>query len=236
MRSILIITVFLIISCNEVTVEEIDQNNTTFKNSQPDIDQNKCNSVCIYNSKTYLLLNLDNPIEIINQNIPCSNIIVHTNNGSVKKSNNDRCYYILKPSNSGKLTLSVYKKIKTDSLLITKKEFRVKPLFKATAHIAVWGYKGDISKEHLINLREIKAPVINHDIDIRNEVVSFTFLAFRGKDLLFFQDYTTGKFNDDIKSKFNQLKRCDRIMFTNIVTKSIYNHQETINSIEYYIK
>ena len=36
--------------------------------------------------------------------------------------------------------------------------------------------------------------------------------------------------------EIDQIKRSDRIMFTNIVTKSIYNHPETVNSIEFYVK
>ncbi|HPH16390.1 MAG TPA: GldM family protein, partial [Bacteroidales bacterium] len=76
---------------------------------------------------------LENPIEIIVEDLKCKNIGVSTTNGKIEKY--AECSYIFKADTIGEANISVYRKNKNDSILLGTYYFKVKNIPNPTPRL-----------------------------------------------------------------------------------------------------
>ncbi len=173
----------------------------------------------------FMWYGLNNLIQI-EDNIEKSNLIIKAKNGNI--SNILDSAFMVKPTNYGWTTLSIYQIQKNDTIKIAEKIYKVKPFPQATATINGGINNDSISKQVLCSQFGIQVSVYNYDIDVNYEPVSYEVMIIQQGYILHSEKYTGNKFNDELKNVFQVLEKGDRVFIYNIISKDQNgeNHKE----------
>lgn len=156
---------------------------------------------------------LDNPMNIIVEEIPCDEIYVSTNNGEMKSKGN--CEYIFHPDEVGMASIFIYKIEKGDTIQIEERKYRVKRWPISKARIGRIN-SGKIGLTEFKVQRGVIVPVENFDISANYKVVSYRLQIVRGQDLIGEEVNIGGKFEEKTKKLILKTERGDRIIVDEI--------------------
>lgn len=170
-------------------------------------------SICNTRENT-LYFGIDNPILAVVEGMKCDSIIVTTDNGVI---NGDTCYYSIQPSHIGKATIYTKMLEGNDTIILGQKIFRVKKIPAPTARISGMT-SGVISKNLLAAQLGIKASLDNFDFDLHFIIASYSVVIMHGQDTIYIKQVIGQKFTNEMISKFQNLKKEDGVIFTDIKT------------------
>ena len=105
--------------------------------------------------------------------------------------------------------------IKNDTILIGKKEFRVKKILLPVASVGSKYCEG-IQKNYLIASGGIVARFLNMDFDLTVKIDSFSVLIFREKTPIYKTSVVGNKFSEELIAEFRKLQSNDELIFYNI--------------------
>ena len=190
-------------------------------------------NIAISNTKQNIFyLGIDNPFEVVVENMKCGTFIVTTNNGKIK---GELCYYMIIPEKTGTATISI-KTIKgNDTTILKQKYFRVKNLPKPTAKIAGKN-SGSINKKLLAAQTGIIANLENFDIDIHYYIKEFSILIVSKTGTVYFKTIEGAKLTKGIKIKISDLQKDDKIYFIDIIAIGPSQIKEALNTIKLIIE
>lgn len=157
--------------------------------------------------------NLDHPMNIIVEEIPCDEVFVSTNNGDIKSEGN--CEYVFNPSEVGVASIFIHKIEKGDTVLIEERKYRIKRWPRTNARIGRIN-SGKMELAEFKIQRGVIAPVENFDIDANYKVISYRLHIIRGNDLVGEAFNKGGKFEDKTKNLILLAERGDRIIVDEI--------------------
>ncbi len=157
---------------------------------------------------------LDNPMNIIVEGIPCSEIFVSTNNGEMQSKEN--CEYVFFPRKVGIASIFIHKIEKGDTIEIEERKYRVKRWPRSKARIGRIN-SGKIGLAEFKIQRGIIVPVENFDIDANYKVISYRLQIVRGQDLIGEVFNTGGKFEEKARGLILKAESGDRIIVDEIM-------------------
>lgn len=189
--------------------------------------------ICIENKVTnFSWIGFNNLIEINDQD-DCSKLILKTNNGTVTRSNN--CTFYFNPSKVGIAKLTVYRTSGNDTIKIGDKILKAKYFPIATSTIGGKS-NGTILKKLLLAQNRIDVDVLNFDIDLHYDVISFEILIIKGDKVPFKKEFKGGEFDENLKAEFNNLNKGDALLFFNIKAKDKLNQIQKATNIYFTIE
>lgn len=177
------------------------------------IAKGQTTSICNTRENT-LYFGIDNPILAVVEGFNCDSFIVTTDNGIIT---GDTCYYSIRPANIGKATIYTKKLSGTDTIILGQKIFRVKKIPAPTARIAGMT-SGKINKKLLAVQTGIRTTLDNFDFDIHFIVSNYSVLVMRNQDSIFVRQVSGQKFTEEMKSKFLELEKNEKVFFYEIKT------------------
>jgi hypothetical protein len=193
----------------------------------------KGQTVAVSNIKeNRLYLGIDNPLEVVVENLKCNSILIKTDNGKIE---GESCKYRIAPAKIGRANISVYKLKGKDTTLIVTKEFRVKNIPKPTAKIAGKSF-GTIKKNLLAAQYGIKAELDDFDFDIHFNVSSYSVIVVSNQDSIFVRKIEGARFTKEMSEEFLKLQQNDKVYFVDIIAIWPDSHKDNLNSIEFLIE
>ncbi len=187
-------------------------------------------NIQVQNLRSWLFINIDNPMFINYDEIPLNEIIIKAPSCKISTLKQDG-YFSLTPLRRGHIDLKVYRKINQDSMLLWEGIFSAKYLPQPSAFI-IRG-RNSMSKQTFLAQRGIYTALVNYGISIGFPVARYTIIITKGEKLLLLKDMLGGEFSPEFRKKLKDLLTGgERIFFTNIEIKSRYHDTKTVNSIE----
>ena len=184
------------------------------------------------NKMNVLYIGVSNPLDVVVENMNCASFFVTTDNGTIS---GDSCNFKIRVVRRGRATIFVNKIVGKDTILIDKKEFRVK---RVPAPIAKIGNRksGTISKHELIAHGGITAALENFYYEARVHVSNYKVVLLKEQKVIFEKDIEGNIFTKEIKTEIRKLQTGDTVRFENIYYIWSGYKREVRNTIEFTIK
>ncbi len=179
-----------------------------------------------------IYLGIDNAIDVVVENNPCSYIFLKTDNGQIKGEN---CQYYIHPDRLGTARIDVLLISNKDTNVIDRKYLRVRNIPDPIVKIADKKH-GLISKNELIVQLGISASFEDFDINAHIHVKSWKMIIIRGHNALFLKENIGAKFSKDIQEGLNLLQSLDSVLFYDIITVLPDSREVRLNTMEFLIE
>ena len=174
-------------------------------------------NIAIENSRAMnIIYPWSNPLTIVVENVPCSNLFVKTDNGSIQGNN---CNYTISPETVGRATLSIYQINGTDTLLLGEKKFRVKRFPLSKPYLGVRN-SGLISLPFLKAQLGVMVRIENFDINASVRVKNYRISIIRKDDLIKQFNNEGPKFTTEVREYFKSLKSGDKIFIDKVFVRT----------------
>ena len=163
--------------------------------------------------KTNLLYeNIDNPIQIAVENESCDSLIIETNNGEIS---GDSCEYSIRPNKTGEAVIYIKKKVNNDTILLGKRNFRVKRI-PLPIPIIQGKSSGIVNKEFFNWQYEISTKYEYIFLHINIKVEKYSVMIFRNNSPVFKEDVKGALFSKAMQIEFQKLEAGDEVVFYNV--------------------
>lgn len=174
-------------------------------------------NIAIENTRAMnIIYSWKNPITIVVENIPCSNLFIKTNNGKIEGNN---CNYFITPEKIGRAIISVHQINDSDTLLIAEKKFRVKRFPLSKPYV---GNKnsGLISLAYLQAQLGILVRIENFDISAKVKVNSYRVSIIRKNEMIEQYEIKGAKFTLEVREHFKRLQASDKILIDKVYVRT----------------
>ncbi|WP_439131430.1 hypothetical protein [Polaribacter sp.] len=164
-------------------------------------------------SHKYLFLGLPNSIDIYNKGIDCSDLKIEVDNANFTK---DLCNLILTPNLIGPLKIIIYDRF--DNVVSEKSMIVVDIPLKAEIIAPIDQDKKVLYKK----ARGLKITMDHPNLyfNPNHTEISYDFILIRNKNVLFFKEYFSTRFDNDILKVLSSLIKEDILILSDIVIKT----------------
>ncbi len=187
--------------------------------------------------KNELTIGIENEIIIFVENTPCSQIVIKTSNGLIKKAK-DRCHYSIVPLSHSTTELEVYKRMKGKLVFIGYKYFKSK-LFEPTPIVGIANKLSETTTiQELTEVNELDLSVtdlcMGAETFFKIEKFQVDLLTSNNELIASYNNF--GKvFSDELKNALRNLTPKDKIKFHHIYILTNYNYQMHLSDSNYLI-
>ncbi len=156
---------------------------------------------------------IDNPLTIVANNSPCSELFATTDNGTIQKG--DSCHFYYSPENVGKAIISLQRKQGGKMVKIGTEQLRVKALpFPVTV---VGNRQSGIYPLALFKVQtKLSVKFEGVEMDIEGAIASFRISFIRNSQVFYNGEIVGDLFNDLTSAAFRQLKSGDVVKIENV--------------------
>jgi hypothetical protein len=188
--------------------------------------------VIISTLTNFLWVNFQNPIEVegINNYKEFSLI---TDNGTIIKTNNGNWLAI--PNKIGQVKIGVIAKEGNKMILLKEISLKVKAFPMATSSLSSH-YGGDLPKGILSSEMRLSADVLNFDIDIHFDVISYHLILIQNGKVITDQAVTRKILSCALIPELKNLNSGDLILINNIMAKDKSDIVQKTNDLTFIIK
>lgn len=155
---------------------------------------------------------IGNYLTVVVENVSCKELIVTTDNGIIQGSN---CEYEYIPEKVGIAKIYIRRKVKSDTLILGERQYRIKRFPKQTARIN-YQVSGKIAAGMLKAQEGIRVPVEGFDIDMNISVKRFTMKIVRNNEVICDLSNEGTRFNEAIRSELAKIRTGDKVYFEDI--------------------
>ena len=170
---------------------------------------------------TALIIGMDNPVNIVANNIDCRMLEVEADNAILNRliDENLNCRYNIIPKTSGSIELKIILKSKKGRKLLRSERLRVLQFPTQKAYVKRNLQDDFVSKLDLKINDGITVPITGMGIDGYFSVKSYKYKFIRTGKIISEGKITGGKFSQDFYSKLELLRDFDEILFYDIEVK-----------------
>lgn len=151
-------------------------------------------------------------LTVIVENIPCEELFITSDNGIIRGAS---CEFNFTPGKPGTATLFIKRIIKSDTILLNKKIYRIRPFPKPTAQIGNQK-SGKIKAAVLQANQGLIAMHSILDIDMSIPVTKYVMKIIRKGEVLCNISNEGARFNEDIQRELTKIKSGDKVYFEDI--------------------
>ncbi|MFW5851546.1 MAG: GldM family protein [Bacteroidota bacterium] len=184
--------------------------------------------------KDLLFVGARNNISFTVDNAIYDSLKINSSSGIIKNGRDKFSYYI---SNLEKGIININVSVYNKGNLILKETIikRVVNIYGFRASILL-EEGGEITKEKLLNAKKIDSRLVNADINVPSEIVSYSVIILKKNNVILEKTIGSNLISTEIINNIENLNIGDKIIFYNIVTYPIDGIKRKINSIVFEIK
>ena len=158
----------------------------------------------------------DNPLSIVVEGIPCDQIAVVTNNGTMKYEGD--CHYVFIPHRVGEASIVIFKINGKDSVQLAERRYRIKPW--PVPEAVIGGKKSGTMNSGQFKAQDgINVPLSGFDISGKHAVQSFRMQIVKKGEVVASVVNNGARFEEKTRAQIDKIQVNDQVIFDQIKVK-----------------
>ena len=159
---------------------------------------------------------LENPLSIVAEGIPCDQVAVVTNNGTMKYEGD--CHYVFIPHRVGEASIVIFKINGKDSVQLSERRYRIKPW--PVPEAVIGGKKSGTMNSGQFKAQDgINVPLSGFDISGKHAVQSFRMQIVKKGEVVASVVNNGARFEEKTRAQIDKIQVNDQVIFDQIKVK-----------------